>query len=102
MRGLTARIWLTPYDLGVIQIMRLAIHPGESPHVFDVHLELTREAGNPATWRRLNRPFLINIRKQFLLWRNISPQQTGKYLARAGQMFQTPDSGAGAADGGSS
>ena len=73
VRGLTARIWLAPYDLGVIQSMQLAIHPTDQPNIFDVHVQLTREAGNPATWRRLNRPFLIEIRKQFLLWRSLDP-----------------------------
>lgn len=69
--------------------MRLAIHPTDGQNVFDVHLEMTREAGNPATWRRLNRPFLIDIRKQFLLWRNVAPDQASIYLTRSDAMFST-------------
>ncbi len=89
VRGLTGRIWLAPYDLGVIQTIRLAIHPTDQPHVFDVHIDLTREAGNPASWHRLNRPFLIDLRKQFLLWRNLSHEQADMYLARSSVMFNT-------------
>ena len=87
VRGLSARIWLTPYDLGVIQKMSLSIHPTDQHNVFDVHVELTREAGNPGTWRRLNRPFLIDIRKQFLLWRNLSHDFMHQYTDRSEKLF---------------
>jgi hypothetical protein len=50
-------------------------------------MELTREAGNPSTWRRLNHPFLVEIRKQFLLWRNLPPEQLAHYLDRSEQFF---------------
>jgi hypothetical protein len=89
IRGLTAKIWLSPYDLGVIQNIKLAIHPTDQSNIFDVHMELTREAGNPATWRRLNHPFLVEIRKQFLLWRNLAPDQLTHYLERSEQFFKT-------------
>lgn len=89
IRGLTARIWLAPYDLGVIQSIRLAIHPTPEQNIFDVHLELTREAGNPATWQRLNHPFLVEIRKQFLLWRNLPAEQVANYVERSESHFKT-------------
>jgi len=87
MRGLVARIWLSPYDLGVIQTMRLTIHPAEQPGVFDVHVRLEREAGNPGTWRRLNRPFLVEIRKQFLLWRAVDPARVAEYVVKSEALF---------------
>ena len=66
---------------------------GDPPHaehsIFDVHLELTREAGNPATWRRLNRRFLVDIRKQFLLWRTLAPGQVQNYLDKSAAFFAT-------------
>lgn len=87
VRGLNARIWLAPYDLGVIQTMHLSIHPGEQPGVFDVHVRLEREAGNPNTWRRLNRPFLVEIRKQFLLWRSVDAPRMAEYVAKSRDLF---------------
>jgi hypothetical protein len=90
VRGLVARIWLSPYDLGVIQTMQLAIHPTDQPGVFDVHVDLTREAGNPATWRRLNRPFLVEIRKQFLLWRAVDAGRMADYVAKSQTLFEAP------------
>jgi len=87
VRGLVARIWLAPYDLGVIQAMRLSIHPTDQHGVFDVHVQMTREAGNPGAWQRLNRPFLIDVRKQFLLWRNVNADLMKQYVERSDAMF---------------
>jgi hypothetical protein len=87
VRGLNARIWLAPYDLGVIQTMSLSIHPAEQPGVFDVHVRLEREAGNPGTWRRLNRPFLVEIRRQFLLWRAVEPGRVAQYVQKSAALF---------------
>lgn len=95
-RGLSARIWLAPYDLGVIQLLRLAIHPTGQQNVFDVRVRLTREAGNPATWHRLNRPFLTDIRKQFLLWRTLPPEAVQRYVEISNAFFKT-DPAAGSA-----
>ncbi len=87
VRGLSARVWLAPYDLGVIQNVRVAIHPTSQPSVFDVRVRLTREAGNPATWHRLNRPFLTDIRKQFLLWRTLPAEAVQRYVDASDRFF---------------
>jgi len=88
VRGLQARVWLAPYDLGVIQMVRLTIHPTEQPNIFEVRLEITREAGNPGSWRRLNRVFLTDVRKQFLLWRNLTAEQVKYYVERSEKLFE--------------
>ena len=87
IRGLSCRVWLAPYDLGVIQHFWLAIYPTAQKNVFEVRLTLKREAGNPATWLRLNRPFLVEVRKQFLLWRAVSPELVNQYVVRSEGMF---------------
>ncbi len=90
-RGITCRVWLAPYDLGVIQTFWLAIHPTTDPNVYEVKLSMIREAGNPATWYRLNRPFLVEVRKQFLLWRALTPNLMHDYLVKSDEMFaQSP------------
>ncbi len=92
-RGLRCRVWLAPYDLGVIQSFWLAIHDTDDPHVYEVRITLVREAGNPATWYRLNRPFLVEIRKQFLLWRQVAPPMVRQYIAQSEELFaQAEDS----------
>ena len=87
VRSIAARIWLAPYDLGVIEWMTLSIHPTDQHGVFDVQVELLREAGNPATWRRLNRPFLVEIRKQFLLWRAVDAARVAEYVQKSEELF---------------
>ena len=76
------------FDLGgEIQTMRISLHPTDQAHVFDVHAELTREAGNPGAWRRLNRPFLTEVRKQFLLWRSLDAERVEAYIRRSEELF---------------
>ena len=87
IRGFHCRVWLAPYDLGVIQKFWLAIHPTGDPHVFEVHLTLIREAGSPSAWLRLNRPFLTEVRKQFLLWRALSPEAMHDYVLQSAKLF---------------
>jgi len=87
IRGLRARVWLAPYDLGVIEAFELAIHPTVDDNVFEVRIQITREAGNPGTWYRLNRPFLTEVRKQFLLWRTVSPELMQTYMKRSDELF---------------
>lgn len=87
IHGITAQVWLAPYDLGVIQEFWLAIHPTPEPNVFEVKLTLLRQAGSPATWLRLNRPFMVEVRKQFLLWRSVSPEMVRQYVTGSEQMF---------------
>ncbi len=87
IHGISAQVWLAPYDLGVIQDFWLAIHPTPEPNVFEVKLTLRRQAGSPATWLRLNRPFMVEVRKQFLLWRSVSPEMVHEYVTGSEQMF---------------
>ena len=74
-------------------MLRLSIHPGEQPGVFDVHVQLTREAGNPGTWRRLNRAFLVEIRRQFLLWRAVDAPRVAEYVQKSDALFETTTGG---------
>ncbi|GEM_PF-3590878 len=87
LRGLACRVWLAPYDLGVIQALWLGIYPTSEKNVFEVKLMLVREAGSPTTWYRLNRPFLVEVRKQFLLWRAVPPILVKEYLDKSESMF---------------
>ncbi len=87
IHGITAQVWLAPYDLGVIQEFWMAIHPTPEPNVFEVKLTLLRQAGSPATWVRLNRPFMVEVRNQFLLWRSVAPEMVRQYVTGSQQMF---------------
>ena len=88
-RGLRTSIWLTPFDLGVRQNLELFIHPGQFPDIYEVEVILQRQAGDDASWYRLNRPFLTELRQQFLQWRSLSSAKMLEYVARSRQMFAT-------------
>ena len=68
-------VWLAPYDLGVSQrISLITVHAAEEGEedLYKIFLEVYRESGEIASWKRVNRRFLNLLRKQFLLWRTFN------------------------------
>ena len=72
--GLDASLALAPFDVGVSQAFAMRSTPSEIPGIDEVHLRLERQSGQPKDWRRLNKVFLDDLRRQFLIWRSI-PQE---------------------------
>jgi len=72
--GLDATVALAPFDLGVSQTFAMRSAPSEIPGIDEVQLRLERLSGQPKDWRRLNKVFLDELRRQFLIWRSI-PQE---------------------------
>jgi hypothetical protein len=85
--SITMRLWLAPYDLGVSQWLDLRMTPTEEGHVFEIVLHLTRESGDVNSWKKTNWLFLNTLRKQFLIWRTISPASKLEYEQRAEEML---------------
>ena len=73
-------IWLTPFDLGVRQHLKLLIHPGQFPDIYEVEVVLERISGDDGSWYRMNRAFLTLLRQQFLQWRSLSPERMKQYV----------------------
>jgi len=73
--GLTSRVSLSPFDLGVSQEFALRSTPSEIPGIDEVKIHLQRISGQPKDWRRLNKLFLDELRRQFLFWRSL-PHET--------------------------
>lgn len=68
-------VWLAPYDLGVSQRISLSTvpaHEKEEKDLYRIFLNVHRESGEIASWKRVNRRFLNLLRKQFLLWRTFN------------------------------
>ena len=80
-------VWLAPYDLGVSQSIRFVTSPvgGEEEELYQIKLDITRESGEIASWKRVNRRFLNLIRKQLLIWRTLSPDVRGEFHERGRQ-----------------
>jgi len=84
---LTMRAWLSPYDLGVSQDVELRAVPTGDFGVFQIQLRIERVSGQANTWVRINRGFLDDIRKQFLVWRTLAPESKQAYIDEATNMF---------------
>jgi hypothetical protein len=69
---LWCRVWLAPFDFGVMQRVDLRFTPArEEPGFLEIHLLLTRESGESNAWRRVNKGFLHAVRRQLLIWRSL-------------------------------
>ncbi|SIO17166.1 FtsX-like permease family protein [Halodesulfovibrio marinisediminis] len=74
------KAWLSPFDFGVRQHVQLIMCPSESHHGFkEIHVVITREAGEKRVWQNLNKPFLHGLRKQLLIWRSIEKSAREEY-----------------------
>ena len=80
-----AQVWLAPFDQGVVQKTALEIGPGADPHYCDIHVDLALVAGDLATWQRVVRTFLDDVRKQFLTWRTLEADSRRYYAEQLPQ-----------------
>ncbi|MFY9234298.1 MAG: FtsX-like permease family protein [Fimbriimonadaceae bacterium] len=79
--------WPAPYDLGVSQRVVLQAFPSSIEGVCGLELILTRLSGERDNWMRVNKRFLGSIRKQFLTWRTLEPDQRAAFVERSRQSF---------------
>jgi len=86
-RGLKTVVWLAPYDLGVRQHLLLLVHPGQYEDIYEVQVILQRLSGDDGSWYRLNRPFLTDLRRQFLMWRSLTPQRMMDYVRESARLI---------------
>ena len=83
-----AQVWLAPFDQGVVQETAMEIAPGADPNYCDIHVDLTLVAGDLATWQRVVRTFLDDVRKQFLIWRTLDSDSRRYYAEQLPQWEQ--------------
>ncbi len=76
-----ARVWLAPFDFGIMQHARLIIRPAadEGDGFLEIGVVLTRESGEANAWRRINRGFLHQLRRQLLIWRSLDETERAEY-----------------------
>ena len=73
-------VWLAPFDFGINQRVDLQFCPAEDePGFLEIKLRLIRESGEANAWRRINKGFLHNVRKQLLLWRSFDVETKEHY-----------------------
>ncbi len=85
-------IWTAPYDLGVSQRVSFDASPTGEFNIYALSLAIDRLSGDVTSWQRVNRGFMGALRKQFLIWRTLSPEDRAGYIQRGGEI-QTADHG---------
>jgi len=76
------RTWLAPFDMGVSQNTDILLMPSPEPGLYELQLKLVRQSGEIAAWKRTNRGFISDLRKQLLVWRMIKPHDQHEYVLR--------------------
>ena len=72
-------VHLAPFDLGVSQYVTLKAVPTGEFGIYLIQVTLERKSGEISAWKRVNRRFLDTLRKQFLVWRTLSPRVKEEY-----------------------
>jgi len=79
---LAAHVSLAPFDLGIAQDFTIMAAPSEIPGIDEVMVRAVRTSGSVPDWKRANKVFIRDLRKQFLLWRTLSPAVMESYRMR--------------------
>ncbi len=81
-------VHLAPFDLGVSQHATLKAIPTGEFGVYLIKVILKRRSGEIGAWKRVNRRFLDTLRKQFLVWRTLSPKIKREYHAEGESLLR--------------
>ena len=90
---LSLRTWLAPFDMGVSQDTDIVLLPAKEPGLYELQLRLARRSGEISAWKRVNREFMTELRKQLLVWRTVKPAQQQEYILRGRRAHPRPKSG---------
>ena len=71
--------WVAPFDLGVSQRVVLRAVPRGQFDLYNIRMELDRLSGEHNAWKMVNQRFIRILRKQFLIWRTVSPEVQTQY-----------------------
>jgi hypothetical protein len=83
------KVWLAPFDFGIMQGVDVQFCPAaEDPGFLEIKIRLVREAGEANAWRRINKGFLNQLRKQLLVWRSLDEVAQDRYEQVLGEMLQ--------------
>ena len=79
---LKARVWLAPFDFGIMQLVQIVFCPSEENEGFlEIHVFMIRETGEANAWKRINKAFINALRKQLLIWRSLDDDTRDEFAA---------------------
>ncbi len=87
-------LWLAPFDLGVSQELRFEAEATGEFNIYTLTLSLRRLSGEVASWRRVNQGFMNTLRKQFLIWRTVGPDDKAAYREKGLRMLTSGEQAA--------
>ena len=75
-----AHVWLAPFDFGIMQNVTVAFcMAADDESSLEIRVRLDRLSGEANAWRRINKAFLHELRKQLLIWRSLDEENKGQY-----------------------
>jgi len=80
LKRLVAGIRLEPYERGVAQRAQISLIRDPQTKAWNVEVHLRKMTGELELWTRANRAFLDGLRKQFLMWRALTPKERLRYI----------------------
>ena len=80
--------WLAPYDLGVSQEVVFHAIPTGKHDIYRIEVHIRRVSGELSSWKRLNRGFLGSLRKHFLVWRTLVPEEKARYVEEGREVLE--------------
>jgi len=80
--ALKSQIRVAPWEAAIHQYAHIVTgyNPEEKRWLFQLNLE--RISGSRGIWEKTNRKFIDGLRKQFLIWRALTPSEKGEYERR--------------------
>jgi hypothetical protein len=81
-------LWLAPFDMGVSQYLQFTTTPTENPRILEIQLYIERISGPVAFWQRLNLGFMLEMRKQFLVWQTLKGEIQEEHAEHCRQVAQ--------------
>jgi len=81
--ALKSKIRVAPWEAAIHQYAHIlaGYNPEEKRWLFQLNIE--RISGSRGVWEKANRKFIDSLRKQFLIWRALTPSEKGEYERRA-------------------
>ncbi len=78
--NLNMDVWLAPFDFGIRQYVKILFCPSkEDDRFLEVQVSIDRITGEANAWRRINKAFLNDMRKQLLVWRSLDESEQQHY-----------------------
>lgn len=81
-------LWLAPFDMGVSEYLQFTMAPSDIPGIYGIRLYIERISGPIAFWQRLNLRFMLELRKQFLVWQTLGDELQEQHSQHAREVLE--------------